>query len=310
LLRSIQLLRGFAATAVVFHHYYDPLNDLGAARHGAAGVDIFFVISGFIMATVAGNRSWDEFLTDRVCRIYPLWFVAVLPWFFLQPNGLGVILTSITLWPVWGHVDKPALVVGWTLSYEMLFYVVFALGLAMRRPLVPFLIFGGLIVLELIFRNVPLLSFIGSPMALEFLAGVLLAKVPARPRLGAALMVAGLLGLALSPSTFFETMYGTPVFARVESWGVPAVMIVYGALSLEPLLDLPGLAFPLLLGDASYSIYLFHLLLVHRLSGWLVGMVAALLFGTLVHLTIEKPILRAMRNFRRSRAQTVQTVPS
>jgi len=300
MLRSIQLLRGIAATAVVFHHCYNP-GVPGAARHGAAGVDIFFVISGFIMATVAGNRSWDEFLGDRVARIYPLWFIAVLPWFFIQPNGLGVILTSLTLWPVWGHIDKPALVIGWTLSYEMLFYIVFAIGIATRRPVVPFLIFGSLILLELAFRNVMVLRFIGSPMSIEFLAGVLMAKLPRQRGLGAVLIVAGLLGLGLSPGTFYESMYGAEVFSRVAEWGVPAAMIVYGTLSLEPLLNSQAFAVPLFIGDASYSIYLFHLLTVYRLP-WLAGLVGGLLIGVLAHLLIEKPMVRAVRDFKRGRA--------
>ena len=300
MLRSIQLLRGLAATAVVFHHCYNP-GIPSAARHGAAGVDIFFVISGFIMATVAGNRSWSEFLADRASRIYPLWFIAVLPWFLIQPNGLGVILTSLTLWPVWGHIDTPALVIGWTLSYEMLFYVVFAIGIATRRPFVPFLIFGMLILLELIFRNVLLFRFIGSPMSIEFLAGVLIAKLPRRPFLGAVLIAAGLLGLGLSPGTFYETMYGSEVFARVAEWGGPAAMIVYGALSLEPLLDSEAFAMPLFIGDASYSIYLFHLLTVHRVP-WYAGLVGGLLLGVLAHLGIEKPIVRTVRQFKRRQA--------
>lgn len=300
MLRSIQLLRGIAATAVVFHHCYNP-GMPGAARHGAAGVDIFFVISGFIMATVAGNRSWGEFLIDRVSRIYPIWLIAVLPWFFIHPNGLGVILTSVTLWPFWGHLDKPALVIGWTLSYEMLFYVVFAIGIAVRRPIVPFVIFGSLILLELLFKNVLVLRFIGSPMSIEFLAGVLIAKLPKRRDIGAVLSVAGVFGLSISPTMIYETMYGTEVFARVALWGVPAALIVYGTLSLESLLTAQLLDVPLFIGDASYSIYLFHLLTVHRFP-WLAALTGGLLIGVLAHLLIEKPIMRAVRELKRARS--------
>jgi len=305
MLRSIQLLRGIAATAVVFHHAYKPGHDLSAARYGAAGVDVFFVISGFIMATVAGSRSWDEFLGDRVFRIYPLWFVAVLPWFFIHPNTIGGTLTSLTLWPVWGHVAFPALAIGWTLSYEMLFYVVFAVGIAAGRPVVPFVIFGVLIVLDLLLRNVLVLRFIGSPMAMEFLAGVLIAKLPKRSRLGPVSIVAGLLAFAFSP--YGQFMYGPETLTRVLQWGVPAALIVYGALSLEPLLDATAFAFPLFIGDASYSIYLFHPLIVYR-TPWPAGVVGGLIIGVLAHLMIEKPIVRRVRDFKRARTARLEVV--
>ena len=73
-LRSIQVLRGIAAMAVVGHHAFD------GTRIGAAGVDLFFVMSGFIMATCARDRGPLEFLADRAWRIYPLWLIAVTPW--------------------------------------------------------------------------------------------------------------------------------------------------------------------------------------------------------------------------------------
>ena len=64
-LRSVQVLRGIAAMAVVAHHAFS------GTRIGAAGVDLFFVISGFIMATCGRDRRPLEFLADRAWRIYP-----------------------------------------------------------------------------------------------------------------------------------------------------------------------------------------------------------------------------------------------
>src|SRR5438128_2745859 len=71
------------------------------AGYGAAGVDLFFVISGFIMAQVSLGRTAGQFLGDRLWRIYPLWWVAVLPWLFLLPRGPTFIASSLTLWPIY-----------------------------------------------------------------------------------------------------------------------------------------------------------------------------------------------------------------
>ena len=89
-LRSIQVLRGIAAMAVVAHHAFD------GPRLGAAGVDLFFVISGFIMATCTGARSPGQFLADRAWRIYPLWLIAVAPWIVMNPESFLVIVRSIS----------------------------------------------------------------------------------------------------------------------------------------------------------------------------------------------------------------------
>src|SRR3954447_5293409 len=129
-LRSIQVLRAVAACAVVvLHAYPDAHAPVGNAGYGAAGADLFFVISGFIMANVSQGRTGREFLGDRLWRIYPLWWVAVLPWLFMLPRGPTFIASSITLWPIYGaYYYVPVLKVAWTLSFELLFYLGMTLG--------------------------------------------------------------------------------------------------------------------------------------------------------------------------------------
>src|SRR4051812_39342227 len=95
-LRSIQALRALAACAVVAMHAHGVggLQDTGPTRVGAAGVDLFFVISGFIMAHVARERSAAEFIKDRLWRIYPMWIIALAPWLFFTHASFSTVISS------------------------------------------------------------------------------------------------------------------------------------------------------------------------------------------------------------------------
>ena len=170
-LRSIQVLRAVAACAVVTLHAYDYVDLDSAARVGAAGVDLFFVISGYIMATVAADNTPGRFLSDRAWRILPLWFIAVSPWLLGQHNSPDTIAASLTLWPVYhGRIILPALGLGWTLAFEFLFYFGFALALASRH-LVALTLFAAFFLLGFTTGRA-LFVYLGNPMALEFLAEV------------------------------------------------------------------------------------------------------------------------------------------
>src|SRR5689334_19031444 len=106
-LQSIQVLRGVAACAVVIHHFCDNDNPASAARLGAAGVDLFFVISGFIMATIAWDREPIDFLRARVWRIYPLWLISSVPLAWVFGTDAYQFLTTLTLWPIWDEYHLP-----------------------------------------------------------------------------------------------------------------------------------------------------------------------------------------------------------
>jgi exopolysaccharide production protein ExoZ len=298
-LRSIQVLRGIAACAVVvLHAYPDAQAPIGNAGYGAAGVDLFFVISGFIMASVSQGRTPGEFLGDRLWRIYPLWWVAVLPWLFMVPRGGTFIVSSLTLWPIYGAgYYVPVLKVGWTLSFELLFYLSMTLAIATRAaiPLAAY----GLFLIGALTTSSSLLHFVGNPMALEFLMGVVIASLPRRSALGLLIPVGLALFAMTSPDTGNVEASLRPQAAvwRVLTWGVPAAMIVWGAISLERLFRRRLFDVPVVLGDASYSIYLFHPVIAHGLAfAWPIRLALAIGAGWAMHLLVERRLLAARRS--------------
>jgi peptidoglycan/LPS O-acetylase OafA/YrhL len=206
---------------------------------------------------------------------------------------------------------RPVLPVGWTLTYEFLFYLFFAAALAIRvdvlRVIVPAL---GLVATVALFRSEtwPDWTVLFSTIVLEFVFGVVLAQWTLRGfRLSPAIAVALVLG-------GFAVILAMPIGSenlRVLSWGVPAFAIVAGAVSLEPRV---APAFPrwlLALGDASYSIYLSHgfvlpalMLLIARFVSpglWTevttitLCLVVSSIAGWAVYVLVEHPMLQLLR---------------
>ena len=307
-LRSIQVLRAVAACAVVLHHAY--LSSYPETVHwtklGAAGVDLFFVISGFIMATIPKGPT---FLLDRVWRIYPIWYVAVLPWLLLQNRILPVVIASLTLWPVYDLFYFPALAVGWTLCFEMLFYV--AVAAAVRFGAIwPLLAYAACFILGFATPS-PLFDYVGSPMVLEFLMGVLIARLP-RSTFGPGFVLAGIAGILTAPMWVYDgqlAFFPATAIFRVAFWGIPAALIVYGCLSMEARFRTRLADFPVLLGNASYSIYLFHLMVIVPLhQPPLVEFVGGILAGLAAYWFIERRLLALRHRSRPKRREAESPV--
>ncbi|WP_238313148.1 acyltransferase family protein [Methylobacterium crusticola] len=340
----IQVLRALAALMVVVSHaQFDAAGY--AARAGLAfapaaflpwnaGVDVFFVISGFIIVHAAGPLHGRPgarrvFLAHRVARVVPLYWLAttaylVLAW--LRPGlinaageGLapGFVAASYLFWPAArpdGFV-QPLYSLGWTLNYEMAFYALFALvlPLARRRAVAALLgLLAGLVLVHALAEGLPTpLAFWTHPIVLEFGGGAALGlarsegvRLPA----AACLVLAGL-GLALLSGA--GEAGGLP---RVLAWGGPAILLVAAAaLGQDPAAP-PGGPGPLLrlavvVGNASYALYLVHPFTVRGVrvaveaAGLapgvpvLVGLMLALsCAGALgVHRLVERPLTRAVR---------------
>lgn len=318
-LYGIQYLRAVAAIAVVLFHAAEKTGLHFAI--GAAGVDVFFVISGFIMWVISDGRrvSPGRFFADRMVRIVPVYWLATAAMVFgalagLFPNltlSVGHVLASLFFIPVPSPSTGelwPVLVQGWTLDYEIFFYAAFALALLLpRNRQLPVLggVFACLAVAGIwLETDSSLLSFYTRPIILEFVAGMLLGQLwlkgaMPRPGIGIALMalaVAGFAAIELIRLPFDEL-----------SCGPLAVALVLGVLSVESRGLIQPLALPAFLGNASYSIYLWHTfaisvaakialrLALDPLIAMLLACVAGVSVGLAAYVMIERPLLAARR---------------
>jgi len=293
-LKSIDVLRGLAACAVVLRHSDDRF------LFGSIGVDFFFVISGFVMAQLYRDRSAARFLFDRAWRIFPIYWVALLPWLFVRTaNGSDVTvdgtLASFLLIPNWFGINGTYLGVAWTLLFELLFYAGVALAIRLGSFILPILLFAVALVARP-YVDLPLLHFLGSPMIFEFLFGVAIASMPVRRLPGIVLMAAGAFWLFLFPNSGLEDYrvamsYG-PAVSRVLLWGLPAAAIIYGMLGMESAFKGRLADTLLVLGAASYSIYLVHTLVTKNVALWWPAEFAlATAAGIALWWAVERPIL-------------------
>ena len=262
ILKSIQVMRAIAALSVVLFHL-----GIYGFSNGAAGVDIFFVISGFIMGATSLKLPAAAFVSKRLVRIVPLYWIATLlmcagslvPGLFAKFQfDAASLLKSLFFIPYFDASGNvwPLLVPGWTLNYEMLFYLIFTVGLLVSRPvLVCHVVIVSLVIAGLVFspQSAPL-RFWTDPILLEFLAGLLIATRfgTLGARTGAVLLAAGALFFVVS------TFYATAQMPRILMWGAPAVLVVSGAVALERARKWPDIKPLERIGDASYSLYLLH----------------------------------------------------
>lgn len=294
-LDSIQLLRAVAAVGVVFTHaitrvgatlprenYHSLFTDAnGQLTVGDAGVDLFFVISGFIMLYVHRDDFGRpgaplNFAKRRLLRIVPIyWFLTTIGVAFLifAPQLFTTHYTGIDLpWiagsylflPVAppGGSATPVVGVGWTLNFEMFFYVVFAGALLLPRRQGLQLIclcFGSLVAVgSLLKPSSALFGFLTNWLLLDFLMGLAIAWwVLSKGKLSRA---ARCILLSSGVACLAATIVWTPPEVgplRFLLWGIPAALIVFASCSASAPEGRIG-KFMSVLGDASYSIYLFQ----------------------------------------------------
>jgi exopolysaccharide production protein ExoZ len=313
---GVQYLRGIAAMLVVLHHS-------GATQLGPFGVNIFFVISGFVMwfTTAAIDVSPVVFWRRRLVRIVPLYWlclsllvaIAVSAPQYLNTTEITLesVIKSFLFIPHFHAVQKiiaPILIPGWSLNYEMFFYLVFGIALIIksdtRRAIMIVILLWGLVLLGLLLNPAAAVATTyTNPDLLLFLDGVILAIIYRSHNIGSVML--GVILICIGILTRFTRV--TDDFGLFA--GLSPALIVAGTLAFEPVLRRAPSVLLHMAGNASYSIYLSHLFFL-RLSelGWrhFVGgnssgileatyvtfsLIFAIGGGIAVHYFIERPML-------------------
>jgi len=328
-------MRGVAALSVVCGHAISARPDIvgpglaeGALTIFASGVDIFFVISGFIIASTAvSQRDPLMFTVRRAARIYPAYWLVLLTallsssWIALSPERQPAIdLGLIFAWSYPNWYVAPA----WSLAFELHFYAAVAVVLAVAPNRLFELLFAGLVVVMIAIAFHLQLGIYSHPLVLEFGAGVGIAYLYRQGRLRFSRRV-----LAISAGLFFAGWYwifvygaADPQFARVLTYGAGAALLIYAVVAAE----IAGRSFsPILqwLGSISYSLYIVHYPLMKWLAGFsgpwalssagtiIAGILLSIALASALHIVIERPAIDWSRKWSRLRRdQSVRRVPT
>lgn len=332
---ALQAMRAFAAILVMFFHgtaiigrelNYNFAN--GFFYIGFVGVDVFFVLSGFIIFYTSKPTSFNipEFFKKRFIRIYPIYWIVIsglILQYFISPTpdkafkgDPEVILASATLFP------HEVLIVGvaWTLTYEVIFYLMFGLTFAISRKFF-FRSFAcwSVIIVICYFFNIKSQFFainaLINPIILEFGFGCLIAYLYQNIKYFNywkwAVAIGGILLAADIVVIYFALKNDPAAFSagihRVYLFGIPSTILIFGLLYF----DKPVYKLLVMLGDASYSVYLIHgtvisttaqILakihlknIVNNMGGAILIFAFTLAVGRVFYLLVEKPLVRFLR---------------
>ncbi len=283
-LSAIQVLRALAAWSIVGQHYclIFPVEHpswwrQGFLIHGSVGVDVFFIISGFVMALGAMDPATTprSFIAKRLGRLVPAYWLytlviaavityapQVLPNQGCSPEFLVKSLLFVPAQNPSGLGLYPVNTVGWTLNLEVLFYVLVALSLFTALPRRWLWILAGLAVVQMLLSPLGIVTaFYSTPLIYEFAMGLVLAHLwKAGVLRGPAWQFAGLAVLGVVLLLRAPTLDNT----RVIDCGVPAFLLVAGCIGCERYFQ--RLRVLERMGDHSYSVYLIHPLILF--VGW------------------------------------------
>ncbi len=301
MINTIQMTRGIAALVVVCHHIVMVMTIYGQAggvrdgwdivfEKGGVGVDLFFVVSGVIMMVIrknyideaTGKRDGWRFLIKRVERIGPpLWIytsLALVGTFLLGKNTFSLIeiMLSYLLVPI--NQSYP-LIVAWSLVFEWHFYLLFALTLYLTRSIT-----WQIVMITAVFGTSALISVFHFPQEImfryfihplygEFIAGILIGAVITNDKWRARLLsywqvglVLIIVGLACFVLLAYDLELPRATSWRLVAYGLPSALCVLGLLMMEQKI---GERIPkpmMVLGNASYSLYLSHVLVLHGIG--------------------------------------------
>jgi exopolysaccharide production protein ExoZ len=275
MLFSIQYLRGLASIFVLIYHAFHKNNQISDSginfSFGASGVDLFFIISGYIMCHVTAHKNITarDFFLARLVRILPLyWCLSILaaiiyainPRLVNSSGGSTTIINSFTLIPTG---EKFLIQNGWTLSYEFFFYLIYAVSIAIwcrKRLHVTSAIIAALVASGITLMPAsPMLKFTTNKILLEFLMGIsayaYLNSKHKNSKTNASLIFLGVSTLTVASLSPHPTK-------NVIWYGLPYACLFSGIVGFEHFIKLISTSFlghtMKSIGDASYSIYLSH----------------------------------------------------
>jgi peptidoglycan/LPS O-acetylase OafA/YrhL len=335
-LDSLQIFRGIAALMVVMHHsvgslnYYHHINNPfldGVGMFGKFGVDFFFILSGFIISYASFHKynnpnAFQNYIKNRVIRIYipylPVGIAMYILYAYLPSVSNGIreisLFTSLTLFPF----GSPALSVAWTLTFELFFYFVFSISFFSRKAWNYFVLFWVLSILifnytslqNIAITQTPILNLFLSPYNIEFILGYLLSLIIIHN-----IKIKSRYLFIIFTFLFFLFLgiqnlnYKTIVFYLNYLFSSMALLILYFVISRFTK-KIKGNSIMMLVGNASYSIYLIHnplQMLILRTYPKInsvpslilsIGLVLFLssIFGYLYYLTFEKKCMNFIKS--------------
>lgn len=332
-IESIQIMRGVAAILVVLLHISIKGRQYGndalkGFTIGGAGVDLFFIISGYIMcvSTIGRDLNFNRFMQHRIRRIIPLYWLTTIIGLVIYLYNPSIINTSggeTSIWASFTLVPNGKRYLnsnGWTLSFEFLFYILF--GVLIHKGTYKAIRFSSVILLAMVVTGL-LFSYHGNAfnfttnnLYLEFIYGMgcfyLFDKKIIRPNtaIGLSLCLAG------ATLLIAELVFKIPnqELNRGWLWGIPMLMVFTGFLCMEGFIKgSTSIAKRLFLeaGNSSYSLYLLHpftlsatalcLKWLHMTSN--PYLFAVILFsvtvvaGYLLYLYVERPLVTVSKKF-------------
>ena len=284
-IQSLQVLRGLAAWLVVYHHYmqifhsFNSTSSIGEffSSRGGFGVDLFFVLSGFMMYLAASRPSTDgwSFFIKRLFRVFPTyWFftfiiiiaVELIPSAFIYNQYTAYTLIQSLLFIPHENVSGlgvyPVLTVGWTLNYEVLFYSILAICLAIFKRKGIYICCALILLFPIVFYSFDnvTMSVIKNPKMWQFVFGMAIGYIFLKYKI---------IEIPLFKTGLISLIAGGIVLSGIVGYGlihttISASLIVIGFILINNLFNEKNLLtqFLIKLGDYSYSTYLAHILVL------------------------------------------------
>jgi peptidoglycan/LPS O-acetylase OafA/YrhL len=306
---------------------------------GSLGVSAFFVVSGFLMVYVHGKdfggpRATRSFFARRIARIVPLyWLITILygsKQIYFGEDTFWNTIRSMFFIPYQSHGDlwRPVLGVGWTLNYEMAFYVIFGLALVFSWGVwLVFGVFGSLALLNAFEAFGPhnVLDFWSKPIILYFLAGVALGLARGRTSRGPSFAVAFSVCVALlsAAALLAAVLHASPHHVAIALPIVAISSVAVTTFAREDFRESWVRRLAKRIGDASYSIYLTHTLVIAPAAKigvvkffpempiaafTILMMIFTAAFGYGVYRYVERPLIKAWTRMFIARSDAKTTI--